>query len=138
MSDLPARGEGVRFRAEAHAAAAACLGVCLLAGTALPGLLSPGARFPAVSRTAAGREADTAGAAGRAPAAPAPAVDINRAAAADLQALPGIGPTLARRIVAHREAHGPFRSRAELLQVPGVGAKRLARLQGLIRVAEAP
>ena len=42
-----------------------------------------------------------------------------------LQALPGVGPALARRIVAHREAHGPFRRPADLLRVPGIGAKRL-------------
>jgi len=40
--------------------------------------------------------------------------------------------------VAHRETHGPFRDPADLLQVPGVGGKRFAGLQGLIRTAEAP
>jgi competence protein ComEA len=65
-------------------------------------------------------------------------LDINRADAADLQALPSIGPVLARRIVAHREAHGPFRDPADLLHVSGLGATRLARLRGLIRTAEAP
>ena len=49
-----------------------------------------------------------------------------------------VGPALARRIVAHRETHGPFRSPADLLQVSGVGAKRYARLQGMIHTAEAP
>ena len=159
MSGLPARGDAPGFRADGHVAAAVCLGVCLLAGTALSGALSPGPPFPTVgpSEVAAGREGGTLGGRGLVPAAvPAAAgrhagtsdagreappprpIDINRAAATDLEALPGVGPVLARRIVAHRETHGPFRDPADLLQVPGVGAKRFAGLQGLIRAAEAP
>ena len=159
MSDLPARGEAPGFRADGHVAAAVCLGACLLAGTALSAALSSGPPFPAVGlsevvadregRTleglgrvpaavpaAAARHADTSDA-GREPSPPRP-IDINRAGATDLQALPGVGPVLARRIVAHRETHGPFRDPADLLQVPGVGGKRFAGLQGLIRTAEAP
>ena len=52
-------------------------------------------------------------------------VDVNRASEADLTALRGIGPTLARRIVAYREANGPFRSVEELAQVKGIGAAKL-------------
>jgi competence protein ComEA len=74
---------------------------------------------------------------GTAPASP-PAVDINRADAVALQALPGVGPTLAGRIVAYREAHGAFRKPDDLLRVPGIGAKRYTRLQRLIRAAETP
>ena len=159
MIGLPARGEAPGCRADGHVAAAVCLGACLLAGTALSGALSPGPPFPTVgpSEVAAGREGGTLGGRGLVPAAvPAAAgrhagtsdagreapprrpIDINRAGATDLQSLPGVGPVLARRIVAHRETHGPFRDPADLLQVPGVGAKRFAGLQGLIRAAEAP
>lgn len=140
MNDVRAPGEGARRPADAHLAAAACLGLCLLAGTALPGVLWSGPPFPAVGLPeAADREEGVRAAAGRARAAsPSPTIDINRASAAVLQALPGIGPVLARRIAAHREAHGPFRDPADLLQVSGVGAVRLARLRGLIRTAEAP
>lgn len=52
-------------------------------------------------------------------------IDVNRASEADLTALRGIGPTLARRIVAYREANGPFRSVEELAQVKGIGAAKL-------------
>lgn len=52
-------------------------------------------------------------------------IDVNRASEADLTALRGIGPTLARRIVAYREANGPFRSVEELVQVKGIGAAKL-------------
>jgi competence protein ComEA len=58
------------------------------------------------------------------------AVDINTAGAVELEALPGIGPVLAGRIVAYREAHGPFGSLRELLRVSGIGEKKLAGLAG--------
>jgi competence ComEA-like helix-hairpin-helix protein len=63
-----------------------------------------------------------------------PALDLNRASARELDALPGIGPVLAARIVAHRQQHGPFGSREELLAVRGIGPRLLARLGGRIRV----
>ena len=52
-------------------------------------------------------------------------IDVNRASEADLTALRGIGPTLAKRIVAYREANGPFRSVEDLAQVKGIGAAKL-------------
>lgn len=58
---------------------------------------------------------------------PGGAVDLNRASAAELESLPGIGPALASRIVAHREANGPFAQPADLLEVSGIGEKTLAR-----------
>jgi competence protein ComEA len=60
-------------------------------------------------------------------------VAINRAAAADLQRLPGVGPVLAERIIAHREAHGPFRGLADLGAVRGIGPRTCARLAPLVR-----
>lgn len=59
------------------------------------------------------------------PRAPGFPIDVNRASEADLTALRGIGPALARRIVAYREANGPFRSVEELVQVKGIGAAKL-------------
>jgi competence ComEA-like helix-hairpin-helix protein len=59
-------------------------------------------------------------------------IDLNAAAAADLEALPGIGAALAARIVGHREAHGPFRDAGELARVPGVGEKLAERLRPLV------
>lgn len=55
-------------------------------------------------------------------------IDINRASAAELEALPGIGPALAQRIVADREVNGPFRRPQDLSRVTGIGEKTLARL----------
>ncbi len=61
-------------------------------------------------------------------------VDINRATADELQAIPGIGPVIAARIVAYRSEKGPFRAVDELVQVPGVGEKTLARIGPLVTV----
>ncbi|MGY2128395.1 helix-hairpin-helix domain-containing protein [Blastococcus sp. SYSU DS0617] len=61
-------------------------------------------------------------------------VDLNTATAEDLDALPGIGPVLAQRIVAHRSAQGPFRSVDQLDDVPGIGPTTAAELAELVRV----
>ena len=56
-------------------------------------------------------------------------IDVNTATAAELQALPGIGPSLAAAIVAHRTEHGPFGSLDELQEVPGIGPAKLSQLR---------
>jgi competence protein ComEA len=61
-------------------------------------------------------------------------LDLNRATAAELEKLPGIGPSLAHAIVQFRERNGPFRSVEDLLNVPGIGAARLAQLQDLVQI----
>ena len=59
-------------------------------------------------------------------------VDLNTATVEQLDALPGVGPVLAQRIVAWREAHGGFRSVADLQQVPGIGARKFDDLKALV------
>ena len=59
-------------------------------------------------------------------------VNINTATAEQLQTLPGIGPSLAQRILSYREEHGPFASVAELTKIEGIGSKRLEDLLGYI------
>lgn len=72
----------------------------------------------------------------RAGAAPSIAVvDLNAASAEELAALPGIGPALARRIVAHRAAHGRFRSVEALAEVAGIGPATVQRLRGRVRAS---
>lgn len=61
-------------------------------------------------------------------------VNVNAATAEELEALPGIGPVLARRIVDHRARHGPFQRSEDLLQVEGIGPKLLERIKPLISV----
>ncbi|MCS7239956.1 MAG: helix-hairpin-helix domain-containing protein [Candidatus Bipolaricaulota bacterium] len=61
-------------------------------------------------------------------------LDLNRATAAQLEKLPGIGPVLAARIVSWRETHGPFRTIEDLLSVPGIGPKLLESLRDKVTV----
>lgn len=61
-------------------------------------------------------------------------IDINRADAEQLTALPGIGKVLAGRIVAYREENGSFLSTQELQNVEGIGEKRLDAILDLITV----
>lgn len=57
-------------------------------------------------------------------------VDINTASAAELQQLPGVGPTTAEAIVSYREDRGLFTAVEGLLDVPGIGPAKLAGLIG--------
>ncbi|GGD71772.1 ComEA family DNA-binding protein [Paenibacillus nasutitermitis] len=61
-------------------------------------------------------------------------INLNRATAAELDALPGIGEAKARAIVADREKNGPFRSVDDLLRVKGIGPKLLEKMKASIVV----
>ncbi len=61
-------------------------------------------------------------------------VDLNRATAAQLETLPGIGPSTAARIIAFREENGPFTAVDDLLQVPGIGPAKLEGVRGVVTV----
>ena len=62
------------------------------------------------------------------PLAPGERIDVNRAAPAELARLPRVGPALAKAIVAHRTAHGPFGGTEALDRVPGIGPGLLAAI----------
>ena len=64
-------------------------------------------------------------------------INLNTATAKDLQKLPGIGETLANRIIEYRNQNGPFRSIRELQLVNGIGAKTLENIIELIYVEDA-
>lgn len=61
-------------------------------------------------------------------------VRVNTAGSAELEALPGVGPVLATRIVEYRTAHGPFALVEDLLAVPGIGEAKLAALRDSVLV----
>ena len=58
-------------------------------------------------------------------------IDLNRADQALLCQIPGIGPILAQRIIAHRQQYGPFLQMNQLLQVHGIGQAKLAAIKKL-------
>lgn len=75
-----------------------------------------------------------AGAGGAGAGAPAAPVDLNTATLAELDTLPGVGPTTAQAIIDHRTEHGPFTSVDQLLDVRGIGDAKLAELRDRVTV----
>lgn len=90
-----------------------------------------GPSAPAPTSTAG---ADAQGSGGPPAAGDGELVDVNTASVSELDALPGIGPVLAQRIVDHRTSNGPFHSVDELGEVPGIGDKMLGNLRPKVRV----
>lgn len=66
-------------------------------------------------------------------ASPRERVDVNRATASELERLPGVGPALAARIIAHRDSAGAFDSVDQLDRVRGIGPALLAKLRPLVK-----
>ena len=67
---------------------------------------------------------------------PAP-LNLNAATEAQLEALPGIGPATATRIVEYRKKNGPFKKAEDLMNVRGIGEKNFLKLKPLVTVASA-
>ena len=63
-------------------------------------------------------------------------VDLNSASAADLEELPFIGATYARRIIEYREEHGRFGSIDELARIKGIGPKKMEKLGSYVVAGE--
>lgn len=63
-------------------------------------------------------------------------IDVNSADARELERLPGIGPELARRIIAEREENGPFVTLSDLQRVSGIGPRRAATLSGWVKFSQ--
>ena len=133
---------------DAHGFAILLVAVLLAAGTALPQFGADGLPFPpppvsqTVGRSLAEASTNVAVHATTPHEAGEPRLpmllNVNTANAKDLQALPGIGPALAERIVADREDRGLFRTPEELRRVPGIGPKRWERISPLVRLTEEP
>ncbi|BDV44715.1 RNA-binding transcriptional accessory protein [Geotalea uraniireducens] len=64
-------------------------------------------------------------------------VDLNTASSALLSYVSGLGPALAKAVVRHRDAHGPFTSRQELLKIPRFGDKAFEQAAGFLRIRAA-
>ena len=63
-------------------------------------------------------------------------ININAATAQQLETLPGIGPTYAQRIIDYRNTHGPYTSPSQLLNISGIGEKRLAAIWDYITIGD--
>jgi len=123
-------GEGARV-ADAVARAGGATRGAQLAGLNLAAPLVDGTQVlvPDGSAEAAGGGAG-AGPAGLGAAAPKPS--LSSATLEELDALPGVGPVTAQRIVDFRTEHGPFRSVDDLDAVPGIGPTRIEQLRDLV------
>lgn len=63
-------------------------------------------------------------------------ININTASKTQLMELPGIGDIIADRIIAYRTAHGPFQSIEDLMNVEGIGEKKMQQIEIWIRAGE--
>ncbi|MGW2290907.1 helix-hairpin-helix domain-containing protein [Streptomyces phaeochromogenes] len=88
---------------------------------------------PAVAGPGAAGGAGAVGSGGAAAGAAAAPVGLNTATLEQLDTLPGVGPVLAQHIIDYRTQHGGFRSVDELREVNGIGDRRFADLQNLVR-----
>ena len=62
-------------------------------------------------------------------------IDINRADAALLSTLPGIGPKTAEKITTYRAANGPFKAVDELLNISGIGSQKLEKIRMMVTIS---
>lgn len=100
----------------------------------IPSLATAAAMPPTPPPTRATASPETAPISGTSTAVATRLVNINTATAAELEALPGIGQVLAGRIVAYRDANGPFRGVDQLTEVEGISPKLVERLRPLVTV----
>lgn len=88
---------------------------------------------PAVAGPGVAGGPGAVGSGGAAAGAAAAPVGLNTATLEQLDTLPGVGPVLAQHIIDYRTQHGGFRSVDELREVNGIGDRRFADLQNLVR-----
>jgi len=99
-----------------------------------PGDVAAGGVGAAAGPGAGAAQSAGAGAGAGSSGEPGPVVDLNTASEQELEALDGVGPAIAQKILDYRQEHGGFRSVDDLDQVSGIGPKKLAALRSHVRV----
>ena len=92
------------------------------------------ARYPLAEATPAAAASTGGAASGEAGSKGGGLVNINTADEEALKTLPGVGPKTAGAILAYRQEHGPFQRVEDLMEIRGIGAKKLARLRDRVVV----
>ena len=106
---------------------------------AVDSAIADGGRQPrAKSKSGAAEPSSRSAAASNTDAPAARSIDVDRASAAELERLPGIGPSLAARIVADRAEHGPFGSIEGLQRVKGIGPGLSRKVQPYVTFSLPP
>ncbi len=114
---------------DAIAAAGGATAKAQLDAVNLAAPVADGEQVVVPGRGAGGVAAASSPAAGSSPSSP---LDLNTATLEQLEALPGIGPVTAQKILDYRQQHGAFHSVAELEGVSGIGPSHMAQLKGLV------
>lgn len=104
-------------------------------GVNLAAVLADGERVAIPTKPAPPASAGTSGSVPLAEPAPPGLIDLNTATLQELDTLPGVGPATAQKIIAYREAHGPFPDIESIQDVPGIGPATYERLRDLITVS---
>jgi competence protein ComEA len=94
--------------------------------------IADGQQIAVPRKAARGAPAVAAAAPASASGTPDAPVSLSTATLAELDALPGVGPVTAQKILDYREQHGALRSVEELDAIPGIGPARLEQLRGLL------
>ena len=103
-----------------------------LAGVNLAAPLADGTQIVVPSRSVAGAGAGAAPSSASSPASPPAKVSLSSATLEQLDALPGVGPVTAQKILDFRQEHGAIRSVDDLDAIPGIGPARVEQLRDLV------
>lgn len=124
-------------RTERAAIALTVVFLIAAAATALAGSRNTGVAYAPLNPATAAESSPSSDISAQTAAAEPGVININTATAAELEALPGIGPALAERIVEYRAEYGAFQMPEELMNVSGIGEKTYAGLAEQITVSAA-